>query len=262
MSSQTVVVKIGGSTLGQNDTSLADLVALQKRGLRLIVVHGGGSEVSSWLKRLNLGTQFVDGLRVTGKAELPVVTGVLAGLVNKQLVCQLQSLGGLAVGLSGIDGSIVHATVSKPDLGYVGQVDMVDTHALIALVEAGFLPVVSPISWGELDGEVTLLNVNADDVAAEIAGALLADTLVYLTDVPGVLNALGDVYPHLAASQAEELISDGTIHGGMIPKARACIVASRSTRQTRIIDGTVEHALLNEFNNTPGGTTIVRDELA
>ena len=262
MSTKTVVVKIGGSTLGQNDTSLADIATLQQRGIRLVVVHGGGSEVSNWLKRLNLGTHFVDGLRVTGRDELPVVTAVLAGLVNKQLVCQLQGLGAVAIGLSGVDGSVVQAEVRKPELGYVGQVSNINSRALVALVDAGFIPVVSPISWGEMDGHATLLNVNADDVAAEIARALSADSLIYLTDVPGVVSGSGAVYPRLTASQAEELIADGTISGGMIPKTRACILASRSTRETRIIDGTVEHALLSEFQRNPGGTTIVRDELA
>jgi len=262
LSTKTVVIKIGGSTLGQNDTSLADLVTLQQRGLRIIVVHGGGSEVSRWLKRLNLGTQFVQGLRVTGRDELPVVIGVLAGLVNKRLVCDLQALGGMAVGLSGVDGSIIRAEVHKPELGYVGQVSNVDGRALLPLIESGFIPVVSPISWGMRDGEASLLNVNADDVAAEIARALVADSLLYLTDVAGIMGATGDVYSRLTASEAERLIEDGTIRGGMIPKARACILASRSTRETRIIDGTVEHALLSEFEVNPGGTSIVRDELA
>lgn len=262
MNTRTVVVKVGGSTLGQNDTSLADLVSLQQRGLRVVVVHGGGSEVSGWLKRLGLGTQFVDGLRVTGKDELPVVTGILAGLVNKTLVCQIEARGGSAVGLSGVDGLTVRASIGKPELGYVGQVSNVAPAALIALLDAGFIPVVSPISLGEIDGAATLLNVNADDVAAEIAGALNADSLVYLTDVPGIMNASGDVFTRMTVSEAEGLIADGTIRGGMIPKARACIVASRSTRETRIIDGTVEHALLSEFDQNAGGTTIVRDELA
>jgi acetylglutamate kinase len=262
LSTKTVVVKIGGSTLGQNDTSLADLVTLQQRGLRIVVVHGGGSEVSSWLKRLNLGTRFVEGLRVTGRDELPVVTGVLAGLVNKQLVCDLLALGGLAVGLSGVDGSTIKAKVQKPELGYVGQVTNVNGRALVALIESGFIPVVSPICWGSRDDEATLLNVNADDVAAEIASALGADSLVYLTDVPGIMGATGVVYSRLTVSEVEQLVRDGTVRGGMIPKARACILASRSTRETRIIDGTVEHALLSEFERNPGGTTIVRDELA
>jgi len=262
LNTRTVVVKVGGSTLGQNDTSLADLVTLQKHGVRVVVVHGGGSEVSKWLKRLDLGTQFVDGLRVTGIHELPVVTGILAGLVNKQLVCHLQALGGSAVGLSGVDGLTIRAEIGKPELGYVGQVSEVNTETLAALLDAGFVPVVSPISYGEIDGAPTLLNVNADDVAAEIAGALGADSLIYLTDVPGIMDGAGSVFHRLSVSQAEALVADGTIRGGMIPKARACMTASRSTRETRIIDGTVEHALVSELEQNTGGTTIVRDELA
>jgi len=262
LSTQTIVVKIGGSTLGHNDTSLADLVTLEQEGFRVVVVHGGGNEVSAWLKRLGLGTQFVDGLRVTGGDELPVVTAVLAGLVNKQLVCRLRSLGGNPVGLSGVDGGLVQASIQNPSLGYVGRVERTDPTVLRQLLDGGFTPIVSPISFGEAHGGASLLNVNADDTAAEIALALKADKLIFLTDVPGIMDEKHAVYSRLTASEADGLIADGTIRGGMIPKARACMMASRSTGETRIIDGTVEHALLRESKTNPGGTTIVRNELA
>ena len=262
MSGQTLVVKIGGSTLGHSDTSLADLVVLQNRGVRVIVVHGGGGEVSRWSSRLGLPTQFVDGLRVTDAESLPVVAAILAGLVNKHVVLGINSSGGRAVGLSGVDAGLVTARINNPALGFVGEISHVEPAVLGSLLDSGFLPVVSPICWGTWETTPTLLNVNADDVAIALAVAVSASSLVFLTDVPGILDADGTVLPRLTVAETEGLIDDGTIRGGMIPKARACIEASRHIAQTRIIDGTVEHALLREFEDNPGGTSIVGEQLA
>ena len=262
MTAQTVVIKIGGSTLGHGDTSLSDMVALHARGTNVVVVHGGGAEVSSWLSRLGMESRFVDGLRVTGDEELRVVTAVLAGLVNKLLVAQLLAYGGKALGLSGVDGGLVRAAITNPGLGNVGEITGVEPQALNALLSSGFIPVVSPVCWNPAGVSGGLLNVNADDVAAEVAIAIEATSLVYLTDVPGILDAEGQVIPRIAAHDVEPLISAHTIRGGMIPKARACMRASRYMPQTRIIDGTVAHALLREDEANPGGTTIVTDELA
>jgi len=259
---QTVVIKIGGSTLGHGDTSLTDMVALHSRGMKVVVVHGGGPETSRWLNRLGLESRFVDGLRVTGEEELRVVTAVLTGLVNKQLVAQILEAGGRAVGLSGVDGGFVHAQVTNRSLGHVGEVDRIEPAVVSALVAAGFIPVISSVCWGTVDGRTALLNVNADDVASEVAVALGASSLIYLTDVPGILDGEGKVMTRVAAEDVEALIEAGTIRGGMIPKARACTRASRTVTRARIIDGTVQHALLHENDTEPGGTTIVREKLA
>jgi acetylglutamate kinase len=258
LTAQTVVVKIGGSTLGHHDTSLEDLVAIQQRGVRPVVVHGGGAEITKWLASLGLKSSFVDGLRVTGAEELQVVTAVLSGLVNKSLVLELQSRGARAVGLSGADGSIVRAVVSRPSLGFVGDIRTVDASLIVTLLDAGYLPIISPVSWGTAGDGASLLNVNADDVAAEIAVALSASSLVFLTDVPGILDENGRLVSSADTKRVEEMITLGVIRGGMLPKARACMRASRSVARTRIIDGTAAHALLNEFEQNPGGTTIVR----
>jgi acetylglutamate kinase len=262
LSGNIVVVKIGGSTLGQSDTSLADLVSLQKRSERVIVVHGGGGEVSQWSSRLGLESRFVDGLRVTGKDELGVVVAVLAGLVNKRLVLQLNALGGRAVGIAGVDAGLIAAEVRQPELGYVGEVTHVDMHLLFTLLDARFLPVVAPVCHGVHEGRQTFLNVNADDVAAELAIAAGASSLVFLTDVPGILDGRKQVFSRLTVSAVHQLMADGVVQGGMLPKARACVTASRSVAEARIIDGTAEHALLREFDHRTGGTSIVRDELA
>jgi acetylglutamate kinase len=257
LTAQTVVIKIGGSTLGHGDTSLEDMVALQARETRVVVVHGGGAEISRWLSRMGMESRFVDGLRVTGPEELHVVTAVLAGLVNKLLVSQLSERGGKAVGLSGADGGMVRAVVANPALGRVGEVAAVDPHVLNTLLAGGFIPVVSPVCSETNGGQIGLLNVNADDVAAEIALALSASSLIYLTDVPGILDSTGQVIAYVAAHEVEPLIDAGVIRGGMIPKARACMRASRVVPRTRIIDGTATHALLRESEPDPGGTTIV-----
>ncbi len=262
LTAQTVVVKIGGSTLGQSDTSLADTVALHQRGVNVVLVHGGGAEISRWLSQLGLESRFVDGLRATGEEELRVVTAVLAGLVNKTLVAELLSSGGRAVGISGVDGSLARAAITNAALGRVGDIEAVDPHILDALIAARCIPVISPVCWGMVGNNPGLLNVNADDVAAEIAIAINATSLVFLTDVPGIIDEQGDVIPQIAASQIDSLIAAGTIKGGMIPKARACERVSRSVPRARIISGTVAHALLRETEADPGGTTIVTEELA
>ncbi len=262
MTSQTIVVKIGGSTLGHSDTSLLDTVALHERGINVVLVHGGGAEISRWLNRLGLESQFVDGLRVTGAEELRVVTAILAGLVNKMLVTELLAAGGRAVGVSGVDGGTARATITRPELGHVGEIESIDPHLLEALLTARCIPIVSPICWGIVGDNYELLNVNADDVATDIAVAINASRLVFLTDVPGIMDTNGNVIPWIAAEEVDSLIAVGTIKGGMIPKARACKRAAHSIPRARIIDGTASHALLRETEADPGGTTIVNEELA
>jgi len=254
-----VVVKIGGSTLGQHDTTLTDQVELQKRGIPLVVIHGGGKIITEWLAKQGAPTQFVKGERVTDQTGLEVVTAVLAGLVNKDLVSTLNASGGRAVGLSGADGSLLLGQIKNPELGFVGQPAGVNSDLLITLIKAGYLPLVSSISLNmerPAQKGPLLLNVNADLAAGEIAAAMGARKLVFLTDVAGIMDASGNLISHLNPQQAEALTASGAASGGMIPKIRAGIRALAGTGVTRIIDGRRPHALLNEIERPEGGTTI------
>jgi len=252
-----IVVKIGGSTLGNHDTTLEDLVELQKQGASIVVVHGGAQVSSDWLARLNIPTSFIKGLRVTDAETLKVVTAVLGGLVNKELVVAIQSLGGKAVGLSGSDGNLLRAERKSPELGYVGEIVEVDPAPLRLLLEAGYMPVVAPISLGSADGKTMLLNVNGDAAAGEIAAALAAKKLIFLTDVDGIRNNSEKFIPRLNLTDAKILIASGIASGGMIPKIEACLRALTAVPLARIIDGTKSHALLKEMESGEGGTSIV-----
>ena len=233
------VIKIGGSTLGNHDTSLDDIAALHTAGRRFVLVHGGGATISEWLERHGVESRFVRGLRVTDEATLDVVVAVLAGLVNKRLVAELLSRGARAVGLSGADAAALQARRYDPELGFVGEVTAVDGGGIRAVVESGAIAVLAPIAV-EVTGErlqPQLLNVNADTAAGQIAAALRADRLVFLTDVPGVMDASGDVRPTLTAAEARELIGGQVAQGGMIPKLEAALVADAAGVATLIADG-------------------------
>ena len=202
------VVKIGGSTLSRHDTTLADIAALHADGHRLVVVHGGGALISDWLAKHGLESRFVRGLRATDEAALEVVVAVLAGVVNKRLVAELQSRGAAALGLAGVDGAILRARRSDPELGFVGELVSVDAAILRGVVADGRIAVLAPIGL-EVAGEAfqpQLLNVNADTVAGEVAAALRADHLVALTDVAGVLDAQGELRSRLGLDEARELL--------------------------------------------------------
>jgi acetylglutamate kinase len=256
-----LVVKIGGSTLGQHDTTMTDLVELQKRGVPLIVVHGGGKIITEWLAKQGAPTQFVKGERVTDKIGLEVVTAVLAGLVNKDLVSTLVASGAKALGLSGADGALLQGQIRNPDLGYVGQLVNVNNDLLAILINSGYMPVISSISLNidqKLGQGPLLLNVNADAAAGEIAASMGAQKLVFLTDIAGICDASGKVVDRLTAKEAEALTAAGTASGGMIPKIRAGIRALDSSQYVRIIDGRQPHALLKEIDQSEGGTTLER----
>jgi acetylglutamate kinase len=253
------VIKIGGSTFGSGDTTIDDIVALQKKGVALVVVHGGGSTVTEWLKKLGVGTKFVRGERVTDLPALEVVTAVLSGLVNKEITAAINLKGGKAVGISGVDGALIESKVKDAATGYVGSVEKVNTALLEALLKAGFVPVISPISLFSIDrtkGSPGVLNVNGDPIAGYIAAALGAQRLVFLTDVPGISDRSGKVIFRLSARQAEAMIASGEISGGMIPKIDACRRALKAGSVTRIIDGRKPHALLGEIEGAESGTTI------
>ncbi|HLH74864.1 MAG TPA: acetylglutamate kinase, partial [Chloroflexota bacterium] len=255
---KTIVVKLGGSALGQHDTTIEDVVICHRLGIRIVLVHGGGNAISQWLKRVGKEPRFVKGLRVTDDETMELVIMTLAGQVNKQLVAELQRFGGHAVGLCGLDGGLLRARSVDPELGRVGEVYAVDLTPLQALTEAGYIPVVAPIALGD-DGQS--LNLNADTAAAELAATLRAAKAIFLTDVPGVLDAEHKLLSALTASQVRSLIAEGVISGGMIPKVEACLRALAGVERSHIIDGRVAHALIRELFTDRGVGTMITAEL-
>jgi acetylglutamate kinase len=258
---EIVVIKIGGSTFGSGDTTISDIVALQKKGMALIVVHGGGATVTDWLKKIGAGTEFVQGERVTDLPTLEVAAAVLSGLVNKEITAAINMKGGKAVGISGVDGVLIESKVKDAMLGYVGTVEKVNTALLEALLKDGFIPVVSPISLYSIDRPAEaplILNVNGDPVAGDIAAALKAQRLVFLTDVPGISDKSGKIIMRLPARQAQDMMTAGEISGGMVPKVNACLQALKAGSVARIIDGRKPHTLLHEIETGEGGTTLVK----
>ncbi len=259
---KVIVVKIGGAIFGSHDTTIEDIVYLQQQGKLLVVVHGGGKLVTEWLSKQGISTRFVHGERVTDKATLEMVTAVLAGLANKEIVAAINSLGGRAIGISGVDGGLIQSRIEDIELGYVGVVVKVDTAPLEALLQAGYIPVVSPVSlhsFDKPDDAPLILNINGDLVAGEIAAAIGADRLIFLTDVAGIRDESGKLLAELSSSEAEALVASGVASGGMIPKVKACLRALAGTSTTRIIDGRQPHALLREMEGKGEGTTITKN---
>ena len=264
MQKKVIVVKIGGSTLGNHDTTLEDLVELQKRDKSLVVVHGGAKVSTEWLSRLGIPTSFIGGLRVTDAETMKVVAAALGGLVNKELVVAIQALGGKAVGLSGCDGNLLLASIKSPQMGYVGEIVAVDATPLKLLLKAGYMPVVAPVSFGSVEARVTLLNINGDTAAGEIAAALAAEKLVFLTDVDGIRDGWKQVVHKLDLAEANDMLASGVASGGMIPKIEASLRALTTAKVVRIIDGRAAHALRDDVSgrarkSKSGGTTIVSE---
>lgn len=252
-----IVVKIGGNALGPEDTTFQDLVAVQRQGVWPVVVHGGGPLISQWLDQVGVESTFVRGLRVTSEEALDVVTAVLCGLVNTRIVASIGEAGGRGVGLTGADGAVIAAEVKDPDLGRVGEVASIQTDLIVGLLHHDFIPVFSPVSVDASD-KGRLLNVNADSVAGALAGALEADRVIFMTDVPGVLGADGDLLPTLSEARVRELIDDGVITGGMIPKVTACLNALAHAQTAQIIDGRVPNALRDALEHDTG-TRILKE---
>jgi acetylglutamate kinase len=268
-SGQTMLIKYGGHAMaetGAADAQFArDVVLLQQVGINPVVVHGGGPQIGEMLKRLGIGSTFVDGLRVTDRAVMEVVEMVLAGTINKQLVAAINAAGGCAVGLTGKDGGLLLAHKLKRskiengvhvevDLGFVGEPERVDDRVLSTFRQSGIIPVIAPIGIGA-DGET--YNINSDTVAGAVAAALKASRFMLLTDVPGVLDADRQLIPELSAAEARRLIADGTISGGMIPKVETCLAAvDGGVEASVIIDGRVPHAILLELFTEGVGTLI------
>ncbi len=251
-----VVIKLGGAALPHREAVLRDLAAARAAGLEPILVHGGGPVITDWLKRIGKQATFVDGLRVTDAETLEVATMALAGKVNKELVATLVLAGTPAFGLAGADGGWIRARrITEPDLGFVGEVTSVDPAPVHALIAAGYIPVVAPIALGD-DG---LLNINADTVAGEIARAVGAALLIFLTDVPGVKDGTGTVVPVLSAADARAMRDSGTIAGGMIPKVQACLRAVEAGARAVIADGGDPGAIgIHVRGDAGNGTTIER----
>ena len=257
-----IVVKIGGSTLGSHDTSLRDLVKLQEEGQEVVVVHGGGNVISQWMQRQGLAPQFVGGLRVTDAPSLEIVVAVLTGLINKELVSTMHEFGGKSMGLSGIDGCMIEAKIGNPELGFVGEVTSVNTEPIRTLLDNGYMPMIAPLGVHVRDGSENAgspLNINGDTVAGELAYALEAEQLVFLTDVGGVMDGGGRVIRRLDRRRANILSNSGVIQGGMIPKLSACLRALERSPVANIIDGRHPDALLECIRGNSTGTTIVSD---
>ncbi|CAA9253518.1 MAG: Acetylglutamate kinase [uncultured Acetobacteraceae bacterium] len=269
---QIVVVKYGGHAMGEEDTALRfgrDIALLEQVGVNPVVVHGGGPQITAMLKRLDVKSTFVQGLRVTDAAMLDVVEMVLAGPVNKQVAEAITRAGAIAVGISGKDGGLIRAhklkrTVRDPDsrieevldLGFVGEPECVDTRVLELLIGADIVPVVAPVGVGA-DGQT--YNINADTVAGAIAGALGAERLLMMTDVPGVLDRDGKLVPEMTLAEVQAGVEAGWISGGMIPKVETCVAAVRGgVKGAVILDGRVPHAVLRELFTNRGAGTLIR----
>ena len=269
---ETIVIKYGGHAMGDEETAknfARDIVLLEQTAINPVVVHGGGPQIATMLKRLGIVSEFAAGLRITDAATIEIVEMVLAGSVNKQIVGYINEAGGKAVGLSGKDGNMVKAskttrTIVDPgsniekaiDLGFVGDPEKVDLTLLNQLIGYELIPVLAPLATSK-DGQT--LNVNADTFAGAVAGALKAKRLLLLTDVPGVLDKSKKLIPELSIKDARKLIADGTISGGMIPKVENCIDAVNSgVEAATILDGRVPHALLLEVFTETGLGTMVR----
>src|SRR4030043_56835 len=254
-----IAIKIGGSTLGSADTTIEDLVTLQKKSVPLVVIHGGANVVSTWLGRLGIETSFVRGLRISDLETLKVVTAVLAGLVNKELVSAIWRQGGKAVGLSGVDGGLILAKNRRPELGYTGEELKVNVAVIEILIKAGYIPVIAPVSLGLLEGsdaDTNLLNVNGDTAAGEIAAVLKAEKIIFLTDVPGLYDNSKKLIRRLNPQDARELIDLGVAQGGMVAKIEACLLAMTKGPLPRIIEGGGPAALLDDVEGKGDGTTI------
>ena len=271
---KTIVVKYGGNAMLNDDLKnmvLQDIVFLQLAGMRPVVVHGGGPEISAMLKQAGKKSEFVAGLRVTDAESVGIAEMALVGKVNTDLVARLNTLGGAAVGLNGKDAKLIQAKkhladviengqVNLVDIGFVGNVEKINTSLIDTLLDAGYIPVIAPTGIGQV-GET--YNINADMVAGEVAGALKAEKLLMLTDVKGIYSDYKDestFISTLSFEKAQELIIRGQIDGGMIPKVRACITAlSGGAKKTHIIDGRQEHTILMEIFSDKGvGTEVVK----
>ena len=260
-SGKIVVVKYGGNAMINEQLKqqvMEDIALLWLIGVKVVLIHGGGPEISETMKRLGKQSQFVNGLRVTDRETVDIVQMVLAGKVNKTLVNLLQMKGGHAVGLSGIDGGILEATMKNEALGYVGEITKIRTQPITDLLEKNYIPVISTIAS---DRQGNTYNINGDTAAACIAGALGAERLIMMTDIAGILRDKDDpstLIPAVTVSEAKKLFEEGIISGGMIPKVDCCIEAiEKGVKHVVIMDGRVPHSILMELLTDEGAGTMV-----
>ena len=273
-SGKTVVIKYGGNAMTEDNlihSFARDVVLLKEVGLNPIVVHGGGPQIGQLLERLNIESRFVDGMRVTDSETMDVVEMVLGGLVNKSIVNLINGAGGKAIGLTGKDNAQIRArklsvqrkradmTASEIiDIGHVGEVEHISTDLIEMLSEADYIPVIAPIG---VDADGHSYNINADLVAGRVAEALGAEKLMLLTNVAGLMNQQGEVMTGLTTEQVDQLIEDGVIYGGMLPKIRCALEAVKNgVNSSVIVDGRVEHAILLEIFTRSGVGTLITDQ--
>lgn len=259
-SGSVVVVKFGGNAMGGDDAMAEfarDIVLMRQVGVNPVVVHGGGPMINEMLAKLGIKSEFVRGKRVTDKATVEVVEMILSGLVNKRIVQAINDQGGRAVGISGKDDDLMVCVADDPELGFVGRPVEMNVQVLRDLYNAGIIPVVAPVATGMEDNET--FNVNGDTAAGAIAGALQADRLLLLTDVAGVKNKAGEIVTQLSPDQVREMIADGTIAGGMIPKTETALAALEAgVRAVVILDGRLPNASLLELFTEHGAGSIIR----
>ena len=257
-----IVVKYGGNAMINDELKeavMGDIVLLSLIGIKVVLVHGGGPEITDMLTKVGKKSEFVNGLRVTDKETVEIVQMVLAGKINKNLVNLLQSKGGKAIGLCGIDGHMIKAEMKKKELGYVGEITDVNVEPILDVLEKGYIPVVSTVGY---DDEGNSYNINADTAAARIAGQLKCESMISMTDIAGILRDKDDpstLIPKIYVSEAPQLIAEGIISGGMIPKIECCIEAiRRGVNKVFVIDGRIPHAILIETLTDEGiGTMFV-----
>ena len=256
-----VVIKYGGNAMINEQLKaqvMEDIVLLWLVGVKIVLVHGGGPEISETMKKMGKETQFVNGLRMTDKETVDIVQMVLAGKINKTLVNLIERTGGKAMGISGIDGRLIEATMKDENLGYVGEITKVHIDPVVDLLEKGYIPIISTVGC---DKEGNTYNINGDTAAAYIAGALGAERLIMMTDIAGILREKDDpstLIPEITISQAKKLFDEGIISGGMIPKVDCCIEAiDKGVKKVVIMDGRVPHSILMEILTNEGAGTLV-----
>ena len=259
-----VVVKYGGNAMIDDALKMQvmeDVALLWLIGVKIVLVHGGGPEISEMMEKLGKKTQFIDGLRVTDKETVDIAQMVLAGKVNKTLVNLLESKGGKAMGISGMDGRLIEAKIKDARLGYVGQITKINIAPVVDLLEKNYIPVISTIGC---DLEGNSYNINGDTAAAYIAGALGAERLIMMTDIAGILRDKDDpssLIHYVSVKEADELKKEGIVSGGMIPKVECCVEAIREgVKNVVIMDGRVPHSILMELLTDEGAGTMVTGE--
>ncbi|MBQ7444495.1 MAG: acetylglutamate kinase [Clostridia bacterium] len=259
---KVIVVKYGGNAMQSDELRqqvMEDIVLLRLIGVKVVLVHGGGPEISDIMSRLGKKPEFVDGLRVTDKETATIVQMVLAGKVNKELVSLIEKKGGTAIGISGIDGRLIEARMKDERLGFVGDVTSVNIKPINDLIEKGYIPVICTVGT---DAEGNVYNINGDTAAAYIAGALNSESMILMTDVKGVMRDMKDpssLIPELTVKEAESLKEEGVIAGGMIPKVACCVKAlEKGVKNVVIMDGTVPHSILTELLTNDGAGTLIR----